>query len=131
MPRISASAQTSPDVSWSAKLGATFHLPRSTLLQLNANYTSTRLTPQGSRLPTSVANLGVRHDFPGKKLAAVLTISDLFNSLKEASRLDTPLLKQEIVRRRSARIVYVGFIYTLGKPAKKSKDDGLKFDNAL
>ena len=119
------------DLSWSAKLGASFRLPKSTLVQFNANYTSSRLTPQGSRLPSFVANLGVRHDFPAKKAAVVLTISDLFNSLKEATRLDTPALRQEIVRRRSARIVYLGFVYTFGKPAKKPKDDPLKFDNAL
>lgn len=119
------------DISWSAKLGASLHLPKETLMQVNSNYTSTRLTPQGSRRPTFVTNLGVRHSVFSKKAAVVLTISDLFNSLKEASVLDTPLLKQEIVRRRSARIIYVGFSYTFGKPTKKSKDDGLKFDNAL
>ena len=58
----------------------------------------------------------------------MLTISDLFNSLKEATVLDTPLLRQEIVRRRSARIVYLGFVH---QPAKKPKDDPLKFDNSL
>jgi len=119
------------DISWSAKLGASLHLPKETLLQLNSNYTSSRLTPQGFRRPTFVTNLGVRHSFFSKKAAVVLTISDLFNSLKEASVLDTPTLRQEIVRRRSARIVYLGFSYTFGKPTKKSKDDGMKFDNAL
>jgi outer membrane receptor protein involved in Fe transport len=122
---------TKSDISWSAKLGASIHLPKSTLLQLNSNYTSSRLTPQGSRLPTYVTNVGLRHDLWQKKAAVVLTVSDLFNSLKEATQLDTPWLKEDIVRRRSARIVYVGFIYNFGKPAKKSKDDGLKFDNAL
>ncbi len=119
------------DVSWTAKLGASFRLPKATLIQFNTNYTSSRLTPQGSRRPTFVGNLSVRHDLLQKKAAVVLTISDLFNSLKESSRLDTPLLKQEIVRRRSARIVYLGFIYNFGKPVKKEKDDALKFDNAL
>lgn len=61
----------------------------------------------------------------------VLTVSDLFNTMRESSRIDTPILRQEVVRRRSARIVYVGLIYRFGKAPKKSKDDGLKFDNAL
>ena len=102
-----------------------------TLFQFNTNYTSTRLTPQGSRRPSYVANAGLRHEFRQKKVAAVLTVSDLFNSLKEGSSINTPLLRQEIVRRRSARIVQVGFTYNFGKAAKKSKDDTLKFDNAL
>ena len=119
------------DVSWSAKLGATVHAAKNTLLQLNTNYASARLTPQGSRRPVFVANLGLRQDFLQKKLALVLTVSDLFNSLKESSLLDTPVLHEEITRRRSARITYVGFIYNFGQPAKKSKDDALKFDNQL
>lgn len=118
-------------VSWSAKLSATWQLAKSTLVQFNTNYASARLTPQGSRLPVSVANLGLRQDFLQKKLAVVLTASDLFNSLKESSRLDTPVLHEEITRRRSARILYVGLIYYFGQPLKKSKDDPLKFDNQL
>ncbi len=119
------------DVSWLAKLGVTLRLPRDTQIQLNTNYSSARLTPQGHRAPTWVANLGVRHDLAGKKASIVLTASDLFNSLKETSVLDTPLLRRETTRRRSARIVYLGFLYNFGSPTKKPKDDLLKFDNSL
>ena len=119
------------DVSWIAKLGATVHLPKNTLWQFNTNYSSSRLTPQGHRRPSFVANTGLRHDFAAKKAAVVLTVSDVFNSLKESTVIDTPFLKEETVRRRSSRIVYLGLIYNFGKPAKKSKDDPLKFDNSL
>jgi outer membrane receptor protein involved in Fe transport len=119
------------DISWLAKLGVTLHLPHSTQMQFNGNYSSARLTAQGERRPTYVANLGLRHDLASKKAAIVLTVSDLFNSLKESYVLDTPLLHEEVTRRRSARIVYVGFLYNFGKPAKKQKDDPLKFDNSL
>ena len=122
---------TKSDVSWLAKGGATLHLPRNTLLQLNANYVSTRLTAQGSRGPSFYANLGVRHDLWDKKAAVVLTVSDLFNSLKETTVIDTPLLQESIVRRRSSRIVYLGFVYNFGHPTKKPKDDPLKYDNSL
>jgi outer membrane receptor protein involved in Fe transport len=122
---------TKSDVSWSAKLGASVHLAKSTLLQFNTSYASTRLTPQGSRRPTFVANLGLRREFLRQKLALVLTVSDLFNSLKESSLLDTPLLKEEITRRRSARIIYLGFSYNLGRPARKPKDESLKFDEQI
>lgn len=119
------------DVSWTAKLGSTVRLTKETLMQFNTNYVSRRLTPQGSRRPSFVANVGLRRDFLQKKAAVVLTMSDVFNSMKESTRLDTPALQQEIVRRRSARIVYIGFIYNFGKPAKKSKDEQLKFDNSI
>ncbi len=119
------------DVSWTAKLGATVHLPADTLFQFNANYTSTRLTPQGSRRPSFFANAGLRHELWRKKAALILTVSDVFNSLKETTVLDTPALRGETVRRRSSRIVYLGLIYNFGQPAKKAKDEPLKFDNAL
>ncbi len=119
------------DVSWLAKAGVTLHLPRDTQVQLNANYSSARLTPQGERRPTWVANLGVRHDFAKKQAAIVLTVSDLFNSLKETNVLETPLLHEVITRRRSARIVYLGFLYSFGSPARKTREDPLKFDNSL
>ena len=85
----------------------------------------------GSRRPTYVANTGLRHEFGQKKTAVVLTVSDLFNSLKESTVLDTPALRETIVRRRSARIVYLGLVYNFGQATKKSKDDPLKFDNSL
>jgi len=119
------------DVSWLAKFGATFHLGAATQLQLNANYSSSRLTPQGERRPTFVANAGVRHDLLKKRLSLVLTVSDVFNSLKEEYIVNTPLLQEDVTRRRSARIVYLGLIYNFGRPAKKSKEDLLKFDNSL
>jgi outer membrane receptor protein involved in Fe transport len=119
------------DVSWMAKLGGTLHLGKTTLVQFNTNYTSTRLTPQGSRRPSFVANAGLRHELGQKKTAVVLTVSDLFNSLKETTVLDTPALRERIVRRRSARIVYLGLVYNFGQAAKKTKDEQLKFDNSL
>jgi outer membrane receptor protein involved in Fe transport len=119
------------DVSWTAKLGGTLKLGKATRVQFNTNYASTRLTPQGSRRPSFVANAGVRHELAQKKAAVVLTVSDLFNSLKETTDLDTPALRERIVRRRSARIVYLGLVYNFGLPTKKAKDDSLKFDNSL
>lgn len=117
-------------IAWDGKLNAEWRATKTDLIQLNANYSARRLTAQGSRRPTYVANLGWRHEFKDKKTAFVLTISDLFNSLKERSTIDTPTLHDEIVRRRSARIVFAGLAYSFGKPAKK-KDETLQFDNGL
>ena len=118
-------------VAWDAKLNFSYHVAKTTLVQLNANYTATRLTPQGERRPTYIANIGLRHDLKDGKTALVLTVSDLFNSLKERSIIDTPILHEDVTRRRSARIVYAGLIYNFGKPVKKKKDDSLQFDNSL
>ena len=124
-------SSTRSDVSLLAKAGATLRLGTATQLQFNANYSSARITPQGERRPTFVANAGLRHDVWHKKAAVILAVSDLFSSLKEENVIHTPLLEEDIIRRRSSRIIYLGFTYNFGQPGKKSKDDTLKFDNAL
>jgi len=116
-------------ISWSAKLSANLHLTEGTLVQFNTSYTSSQLTPQGSRLPSYIANLGLRHEFYQKKLAAVLTISDLFDSFQERGRLDTAGLQGENTRRRSPRTVYAGLTYYFGRQSKDTKDDTLKFED--
>ncbi|MEO5959434.1 MAG: outer membrane beta-barrel family protein, partial [Opitutaceae bacterium] len=116
---------------WDAKLNTNFDVTKTTLVQLNANYTAQRLTPQGYRYPTKVVNLGLRHNFTDKKTAIVFTVSDIFNTLGERTHIDTPTLQQDIARRRSSRIAYIGLIYNFGKATKKPKKDELQFDNSL
>ena len=100
-------------------------------MQVNTNYVSSRLTPQGYRRPSFVASVGLKKELLVRKLDGVLTVSDVFSSQKDGYLLDTPTLLQEVVRRRSARTVYVGLIYHFGKSAAKSKDEPLKFDDTL
>ena len=119
------------DVAWMAKLGVAWRCAKDTQLQFNANYNSARLSPQGERRPTYVANVGLRHELWKKRAALVLTVSDLFNSLREEYVINTPQLREDLTRRRSARVIYLGYTYNFGQPAKKAKDDQLKFDNSL
>jgi outer membrane receptor protein involved in Fe transport len=121
---------TKSTIAWNAKLNASWHATKSDLIQFNTNYTAKRLTAQGDRLPTFIANVGLKHDFKDKKTAFVFTVSDLFDSLKERTVINTPALHDEITSRRSARIIYAGFVYNFGKPVKK-KDDTLQFDDKL
>jgi outer membrane receptor protein involved in Fe transport len=118
-------------LAWNAKLSASWHATKADLVQFNTNYTARRLTAQGDRLPTFIANVGLRHGFRDKKTAFVFTVSDLFNSLKERSVINTPVLHDDVTRRRSSRIIFAGFIYTFGQPAKRPKKDELPFDTAL
>jgi outer membrane receptor protein involved in Fe transport len=115
---------------WESKLNLDTKVTPVDLAQLNFNYRSKRLTAQGYRLPTFVANLGVRHDLKGKNLSLVFTVSDLFNSFKERTVIDTPGLHDEVTRRRNSRIFYAGFIYNFGKSSKKAKMDAFKVDDS-
>lgn len=115
-------------IAWDGKLNAEWHATESNLIQVNSNYSAKRLTAQGYRLPTFYVNLGWRHDFQGQNLAFVLTVSDLFNSLKERTIIDTPALHDDLVRRARSRIIYAGFIYSFGRSGKKPK--GIEFDSS-
>lgn len=106
-----------------AKLNATYHATKTDLFQLNSNYNARRLTAQGYRLPTFVANVGWRHDLANKKTALILTMSDVFNTQKEESKIDTPILHDDRINRRSSRLIFMGVIYNFGKVSKKSKDE--------
>ncbi|MCX6238607.1 MAG: TonB-dependent receptor [Bacteroidia bacterium] len=119
------------NVSFSLNLNSSVNFTRSSMLQFNSNYVSERLTPQGKQLPSFVMNMGFRQEFLKKKAAFIFTVSDVFNSLRNNSELNTPELYQYVSRRRSARMIYAGISYTFGKQLKKSKENTLKFDNQL
>jgi outer membrane receptor protein involved in Fe transport len=118
-------------ISWSANMNAGFNLSKSTMMQFSSNYLSARLTPQGEMLPSFVMNAGFRQEFLNKKLAVIITISDILNSLRNNTLIDTPDLYQKIMRKRSARIIYLGLTYNFGNELKKKKENTINYDNQL
>jgi outer membrane receptor protein involved in Fe transport len=116
---------------WNAKLNASVNVTKSTLFQINGQYRSEVLTPQGFRRPTWVVNLGFRQDFWKKKLSLIATVSDLFNSQAMKNSISTPTLIQETTRRRDARAIYCGVVFNFGTNGKKVKEDKFEFDNGM
>ncbi|MDQ3142533.1 MAG: TonB-dependent receptor [Bacteroidota bacterium] len=114
-------------VSGTMKLGTNFNVTKSTILQLNANARLAELTPQGKYLPGYSLNTGLRQDLLKGKASLLLTVSDVFNSLRWRSEINTPQLYQITTGKRKSQIVYLGFSYRLGKTTKKTSDE-LKFD---
>jgi outer membrane receptor protein involved in Fe transport len=116
--------------SWNSKINASFYITKTTLFQVNTQYRSKALTPQGYRLPTWVMNLGFRQDFWKKKISFIATVSDLFDTQAWKMSVDTPVLIGETTRRRDARVIYGGFVFNFGTNGKKSKDPKFEYDNA-
>jgi len=117
--------------SWNAKLNAAVNVTKTTLFQFNGQYRSQVLTAQGMREPSWVINLGFRQDLWKKKISIIATISDLFNSQKMKSTINTPILVQESTRLRDGCVFYAGFVFTLGKKEKKAKETRFEFDNGI
>ena len=109
-------------------MSAGINLSKSSVLQITSSYTAENLTPQGRQLPAFVMNTGFKQELLNRKLTMIVTVSDLFNSLRNRTIIDTPELYEKITRRRSSRIIYGGFTYTFGNQKKKKE---LEFDNKI
>ncbi|MBL0173953.1 MAG: TonB-dependent receptor [Ignavibacteria bacterium] len=117
-------------VSWRGAATCSVRPFEGTMLQLNANFHSARLTPQGETSPSYTVNLGARQELFDGRLTLVLTAGDIFKSMKRETRIDTPELQQTVINRRDSRVLFFGMTWTFGSQPKK-KDDTLKYDEAL
>jgi outer membrane receptor protein involved in Fe transport len=116
---------------WSGALTLSLNVTKSSMVQVNSNYSSRRLTPQGETLPSYVVNVGMRQELMAGKLSITATVADVFRTLRRESTLDTPLLHQNLINTRDSRIMYFGLTYTFGAPPKKSKEDSLRYDDSI
>jgi outer membrane receptor protein involved in Fe transport len=116
---------------WSGNMTVDLNLSETSRLQINSNFNSSRLTPQGKQSPSYIINTGFRQEFLEDKLSFVLTIADVFKTQKREYMLNTSLLNQTVINRRDSRIVYLGFTYRFGVQSKKSKDEPLRYDDNL
>jgi hypothetical protein len=64
--------------------------------------------PQGKKLPTFVLNSGFKQELFIKKAAIILTVSDIFNSLRTTFIEDRKELYRTEMRRRSLQTIYLG-----------------------
>lgn len=113
---------------WSANFNSTYNITKSIAVQVNSNYKSARLTPQGKYLPSFVLNFGARQELFKKKGSIYLTVSDVFKSQRQRTELRSIDLFQDVFTRSNSRIVFLGMSYNFGI-IKKKKD--LTFDNTL
>ncbi len=117
-------------VSWSANGNVSMNLTKSTVWQFTSNYSAETLTPQGKRLPSFVLNSGIKQELFKKKAALILTVSDIFNSMRSQYEVTTPTLVRTEIRKRSSQTIYIGFSYSFGSGDKKMKES-MKYDNSL
>jgi outer membrane receptor protein involved in Fe transport len=88
--------------------------------------TDKRLTPQGSVSAVDIVNLGYKHTLT-PTLAAVATVSDVFNGQRYQRFASTPTLTQVYERSVAGRVAWVGLSYTIGV-TKKEKEPNFEYD---
>ncbi len=115
---------------WTTKLAANANITNTMVVQVNTSYVSAQLTPQGKTLPVFVFNAGMSCDLFKKKAALLLTVSDVFNTLRSQSEINSPVLYQKTLNKRKSQIVYLGFTWRFGHTSKPVKES-MKFDEKL
>jgi hypothetical protein len=102
------------------------NIAKGTVFQVNSNYRSRQLTPQGENFASFVTNVGVRQDLSDEKISLIATVSDVFRTLNRKTEWDTPALSQTSFSSRDSRVLFLGLTYHFGGPPKKSKDQNLQ-----
>jgi outer membrane receptor protein involved in Fe transport len=85
--------------------------------QISVSRTDKRLTPQGEISAINLVNLGYRRQIR-PDLAAVVTVTDLFDGQRQQRLISTPQLRDDFLRHQLGRVAFVGVVYTFGAPAK-------------
>jgi hypothetical protein len=117
--------------SWSGSLTCNLRAFPSTIVQVNGNYRSSRLTPQGTNVPTGAMNIGIRQDLWNKRISLVLTVADLFRTMRRELQIDTPQLKERAVGTRDSRVFMFSVTFRFGAFTEEKDEDALPYDNAL
>ena len=99
---------------WNAKTMVAWRFQKDWNLQLNGEYESPRVQPQGRSLAQYGLDASVSHDFT-KKLSGVLMVNDVFYTRRWGNIIDTPSLYQESFRRREMRFVRFTLTWKFGE----------------
>ena len=99
---------------WNSKLMVNYRFLKDWTMQLNGEYESPRIQPQGVSLSQYGLDASVSHDFT-KKLTGVLSVNDVFFSRRWGNTVDTEFLYQESFRRREMRFVRFTLTWKFGE----------------
>ncbi|MEG1544467.1 MAG: outer membrane beta-barrel family protein [Tannerellaceae bacterium] len=98
---------------WDVKGNVNVNITPTTEFQVDAFYLSDQLTPQGKIGSRYTVNAGLSQYFFHRSLRANLSVSNLFDSLKETTTIDTESLHLLQVRNRDARVTWLTLTYSL------------------
>jgi len=102
-----------PSTSLSVRGRINYQITDDDHLQLSLNTQGRTVSGEGYRQPNSTANFSYRHNIT-KSLNLVVNVTDIFNSNKTETQVDTDILKESSIRRYDGRLIYVGFSYRFG-----------------
>ncbi|MDQ2818797.1 MAG: TonB-dependent receptor [Pseudomonadota bacterium] len=114
------SSRTANSLSGRARLN--YQYDQANQVQMALQMMGKQLSGQGYRSPNTTLNLSMRHTL-SPNLTLVANVTDLFNSNKMQTVVDSATLRETSTRRFDGRVFYVGLSYRLGGVATKASDD--------
>ncbi len=100
---------------WGGKANLNYKFPQSITAQINANYESDRVIPQGIRKGIPSMDFAVKKAFFGGAANVTLSINDVFDSRKDITIYTFPTFTQESMRRRDLRYYKLSLQIPFGK----------------
>jgi outer membrane receptor protein involved in Fe transport len=100
---------------WGGKANLNYKFPQSITAQINANYESDRVIPQGIRKGIPSMDFAVKKVFFGGAANVTLSINDVFDSRKDITIYTFPTFTQESMRRRDLRYYKLSLQIPFGK----------------
>lgn len=119
LPGVIGVAGTRSAVEGGGRFSLNWQFTPSDSAQASGQMNARRLTPQGFVEPSFLSFLGYRHKF-NDKLAAVVTVQDVFDSFRFRQVIDTPQLHDRTLGTGRIRAAYVGLAWTFGAPPKRA-----------
>ncbi|MFI5251616.1 MAG: TonB-dependent receptor domain-containing protein [Bacteroidota bacterium] len=116
---------------WSSSLTLGMNFNGTSRMQVVSSNNSSRLTPQGEFSPSYLCNIGFQQEFMDKQLTIVLTVTDIFKTMKRELELNTPVLNQNVLNTRDSRIIYFGLTYHFGVSVKHDKEEQFHYEDNL
>lgn len=101
-------------LNWDTKLLVSYELPKKWALQVNGNYRSPRIIPQGRRISNYGADASISKEI-NKQWSVVLNVNDIFNTRRWGSEYDTPQFTQIDSRRREMRNARITVTWKFGE----------------
>ncbi len=108
-----ASAVANQGLNWDAKLLVSYELPKSWAVQVNGDYRSPRVIPQGTRISNYGVDASISKEID-KQWNVVLSINDVFFTRRWGSAYDTPTFIQDDFRRREMRYARLTVTWRFG-----------------
>jgi len=125
--------------SWIAKVNTNIKLPGNFSLQINGNYESPKVVPQGKLQEVYWVDVALRKNLWKNKATIVINCSDIFNTRKYTTIYNVPgFYNETYYRDRETRVGNITFTYRFGKSdfgksaaGDKRKGKGAKDDNGM